>query len=140
MAASRNVTQLSGNAKANYYSINSQLEYEKERSTKLAGIFSDPGQYHMDRAAAIQGVIDSANAAFVQMFDKLTDDHVPEEVAKARASRHADAVKASLLVEVDTEFPTDIQSLASSLSYAQGPANKANFVKPEPVKRGRPRK
>ena len=126
-----------GPALNNYYSKNSALAYEKQRSDKLSSIFANPADYHASRSAAIDDVIKSSDAAFVALFNKLINDEIPEADAISRARRHADAVKASLLLEVDTEWPTDLQNLASSLSYAKGPAANTGFVKPEKKGRGK---
>ena len=137
MALSRKDTQLTGPALENYYSKNSALAYEKARSKKLSDIFANPADYHAQRTEAIEQVIKNSDAAFVNLFNKLINDEVPEADAIVRAKRHADAVKASLLLEVDTEWPTDLQNLASSLAYAKGPAANTGFVKPEEAKKTR---
>ena len=103
------------------------LDYEVARTERLQQALTNPNVYYRERTEALREVRDKVNEAFVTQFNNLKAKGLPPDEAERRAEVRAASLFKVLCDDVNTDFPSDINTLAANVAYKGGAATVANF-------------
>ncbi len=86
--------------------------------TKAEAAIANPGQYLTNRKNAIVAARDNAQTKYIQVYQKLLADGLPEAVAKEKALKVSAALADVDLTLVEEDYPVDIaaQILGTQIS------------------------
>ena len=115
----------------NAYKRDSQVDLKVKRMGDIAAAYRDPADYYGRKAAALNDAGISAANLYREEFQKLIRARVPASTAHVRAKKIADTLAEALRVDVESDFPSDLNQLSLQLHYNTAPQNAANgFMTP----------
>ena len=103
------------------------LDYEVARTERLQQALTNPNVYYRERTEALREVRDKVNQAFVERFNEIKSRGIPPDEAERRAEVWAASMYEKLCEDVNTDYPSDLNTLAANVAYKGGAATKANF-------------
>jgi len=112
-----------------FYALNSQQDYQVERTRKIADAMKNPSSYYTRRAQALEGVKTESAKHFAAQYANLINLNVPHTTAIARATALADGMRSLLMANVEEEWPADINQLSLQLESNKARAP-SGFVQP----------
>ena len=123
-------TSLGDEALRNLYKRDSEMDYQVSQTRKISEAYRNPAGYYLLKADALDNVAGEAADIYKDQYKKLIALKVPSAAAHARALKLANDYALLLKADIETQFPSDLNNLSLQMSYNQGGAQIAGFVRP----------
>ena len=131
-------TSLGDEALRNLFKRDSEMDYQVAQTRKIADAYRNPAAYFLLKAGAMEDVATEAATIYKDQYKKLIALKVPSAAAHARALSLANDYARLLKADIETQYPSDLNNLSLQMSYNQGGAQIAGFVKPSTRVTGAP--
>ena len=123
-------TSLGDEALRNLFKRDSEMDYQVAQTRKIADAYRNPAAYFLLKATAMEDVAKESAVIYKDQYKKLIALKVPSAAAHARALTLANDYARLLKADIESQFPSDLNNLSLQMSYNQGGAQVAGFVKP----------